>query len=42
VRDMGELGQGERAPWLGFYGRRDGEGETPRGEGGAPAAIYGH
>jgi hypothetical protein len=26
VRDLGELGQGERAPWLGFYRRREGRG----------------
>jgi hypothetical protein len=28
VRDMGELGQGERAPWLYFYRRREGEEEA--------------
>jgi hypothetical protein len=42
VRDLGELGQGESALWLGFYRRRQGEGETTRGEGGALAAIYDH
>jgi hypothetical protein len=30
VRELGELEQGERAPWLGFY-RREGRGEGDRG-----------
>jgi hypothetical protein len=28
VRDLGELRQGERAPWLGFYRRREGRREV--------------
>jgi hypothetical protein len=28
VRDLGELGQEERAPWLGFYRRREGRREV--------------
>jgi hypothetical protein len=31
VRDLGKLGQGERAPWLGFYRRREGRGRDGRG-----------
>jgi hypothetical protein len=31
VRDLGELGQGERTPWLGFYRRREGRGRDGRG-----------
>jgi hypothetical protein len=36
VRDLGELGQGERAPWLSFYRRREGRREVAgeRGRGG--------
>jgi hypothetical protein len=31
VRDLGELRQGERAPWLCFYRRREGRGRDDRG-----------